>query len=91
MNAQWLVRLSSPALRIAPLYPAPLGARLGAMNTFSSDRRPTWRQRFLAIAREIEAATVPRRESIAAVQAARRKFLPTRSLRGIRLGCIRTA
>jgi hypothetical protein len=61
------------------------------MNTFASDRRPTWRQRFLAIAREIEATGTPRRESIAAVQAARRRLLPARSLRGIRLGCIRPA
>jgi hypothetical protein len=90
--AQWLVRLSSPALRNAPLNPAPLGTRLGAMkNRFPSDRRATWRQRFLAIAREIEAVSSPRRESMAALQAARRKVLPSRSLRGIRLGCIRAA
>jgi hypothetical protein len=58
-------------------------------NRFPTDRRPTWRQRFLAIARETEVA--PRRESIAAVQAGRHKFFPARSLRGIRLGCIRAA
>jgi hypothetical protein len=54
------------------------------------DRRPTWRQRFLAIARETEAAA-PRRESIAALQAARTKLFPVRTLRGVRLGCIRAA
>ena len=53
------------------------------------DRRPTWRQRFLAIARQMEAA--PRRESAALVQAARHKFLASRTLRGVRLGCIRAA
>lgn len=57
---------------------------------FPIERRPTWRQRFLAIARELEAAA-PRRESVAAVQAARRKFLEPRILRGIRLGCVRAA
>ena len=56
---------------------------------FPSDRRPAWRQRFLAIARELEAA--PRRDSIETHQASRRPVLAGRSLRGIRLGCIRTA
>lgn len=55
------------------------------------DRRPTWRQRFLAIARELEATAAPRRESVAAVQAARRKLFEARTLRGIRLGCVRAA
>lgn len=53
---------------------------------FPSDRRPAWRQRFLAIARELEAAP-PRRDSVEAVH--RRPLLAGRSLRGIRLGCIR--
>jgi hypothetical protein len=55
---------------------------------FPTDRRPAWRQRFLAIAREFEAGN-PRRDSIEAIQAARRPLLAARSLRGIRLGCIR--
>ena len=55
---------------------------------FPSERRPAWRQRFLAIARELEGAP-PRRDSVEAVQAARRPLLAGRSLRGIRLGCIR--
>jgi hypothetical protein len=92
LNAQWLVRLSVPALRNAPLISAPAATTLGAMkNRFPIDRRPTWRQRFLAIAREMEAQGAPRRESIAAVQAARHKSFPSRILRGIRLGCARTA
>ena len=92
MNAQRLVGLSSPPLRIAPLNPPAWGARLGVMkNRFPSDRRPTWRQRFLAIARETEAAALPRRESIAAMQQLRHKFFPVRTLRGIRLGCVRAA
>ena len=57
---------------------------------FPTDRRPAWRQRFLAIAREFEAGT-PRRDSLGAIQAARRPLLAARSLRGIRLGCIRAA
>jgi hypothetical protein len=57
---------------------------------FPSERRPAWRQRFLAIARELEAGP-PRRDSMEAHQAARRPLLSGRSLRGIRLGCLRTA
>jgi hypothetical protein len=57
---------------------------------FPTDRRPAWRQRFLAIAQEL-ASAAPRRDSIEAHQAARRPLLAGRSLRGIRLGCIRTA
>ena len=71
---------------------------------FPSDRRPAWRQRFLAIARELEAAPPrrdsmeanqasrsPRRDALEAIQATRRLTLAGRSLRGIRLGCIRAA
>jgi hypothetical protein len=91
VNAQRLVGLSSPLMRNAQLNPAARGTSVGGMkNRFPDDRRTTWRQRFLAIAREMEAAA-PRRESIAAVQAARRKFFADRSLRGIRLGCVRAA
>jgi hypothetical protein len=57
---------------------------------FPSDRRPAWRQRFLAIAREIEAVP-PRRDPVDAVHATRRPLAAARSLRGIRLGCIRVA
>lgn len=57
---------------------------------FPSDRRPAWRQRFLAIARELEAG-LPRRDSIQAAQASRRPLVTPRSLRGIRLGCLRAA
>ena len=56
---------------------------------FPSDRRPAWRQRFLAIARETEAGA--RRDVMDAIQAARRPMLAARSLRGVRLGCIRAA
>ena len=89
MNAQWLVRLSAPGLRTAPKLSPAAAASLGTMKErFPSDRRPAWRQRFLAIARELEAAP-PRRDSVEAVQATRRPLLAGRSLRGIRLGCIR--
>ena len=57
---------------------------------FPSDRRPAWRQRFLAIAREMEAGS-PRRDVLEAVHATRRPMLAARSLRGIRLGCLRAA
>jgi hypothetical protein len=68
-----------------------LGARLGAMkDRFPLDRRPAWRQRFLAIARELESAA-PRREAVAVVRAARRKFLEARTLRGVRLACVRAS
>ena len=60
-------------------------------NRFPSEQRAVWRERFLAIARELEASGAPRRESLEAVQGLRARFLPTRSLRGIRLGCVRAA
>ena len=94
MDAHWLVGYSSPALRNTQRISQAIGARLGAMKDrfpTLTERRPTWRQRFLAIAREMEASAAPRRESVALVQAARHKFFPTRTLRGIRLGCIRAA
>jgi hypothetical protein len=91
VNAQRLVGLSSPLLRTAQLKTAAAGNSVGGMkNRFPDDRRTAWRQRFLAIAREIEAAA-PRRESIAAAQAARRKFFAAGILRGVRLGCVRAA
>ena len=91
MNAQWLVRLSAPGLRTAPRIPRAVATSLVAMKErFPSDRRPAWRQRFLAIARELEAAP-PRRDPADAMQAARRPVLAGRSLRGIRLGCIRAS
>ena len=60
-------------------------------NRFPTDSRTTWRQRFLAIARELEAAPVHRREPARAGLGFRAKLLPPRLLRGIRLGCARTA
>ena len=58
-------------------------------NRFPSEQRAHWRERYLAIARELETSGAPRRESLDA--GLRARFLPTRSLRGIRLGCIRAA
>ena len=60
-------------------------------NRFPTEPRAAWRERFLAIAREFEASGACRRESIGAAQGLRARFLPTRSLRGIRLGCVRAA
>ena len=62
-------------------------------NRFPSEQRAQWRERFLAIAREFEEASgAHRRESLdAGHHGLRARFLPTRSLRGIRLGCIRAA
>jgi len=54
-------------------------------------RRNAWRQRFLAIARESEGAAGHRRESLDASRAARVQPAAPRSLRGIRLGCLRAA
>ena len=91
MFAQLHVRFSLPRLRIAPPISQAIGTRLEAMkDRFHTDRRQAWRQRFLAIARELEAGPT-RRDSIEVVQAARRPLLAPRSLRGIRLGCMRTA
>jgi hypothetical protein len=59
-------------------------------NRLSLDRRSTWRQRFLAIAHELESRAVHRRESLDAVRSARARFLPPRLWRGVRLAC-RTA
>jgi len=58
-------------------------------NRFSSDNRTTWRQRFLAISRE--AAPVHRREPTRAGWGVRARLTAPRSLRGIRLGCVRAA
>ena len=58
---------------------------------FSPDSKTPWRQRFLAIARELDALPARRREVPGPVHAGR-EVLPARgTLRGIRLGCIRTA
>jgi hypothetical protein len=59
-------------------------------NRFPSDRRSNWRQRFLAIARESE-GQAHRRESLDAGHGVRAGLLPSRTLRGVRLGCARTA
>ena len=60
-------------------------------NRFPTDSRITWRTRFLAIARELEAAPVHRREPTRAGWGIRAKLIAPRSLRGIRLGCARAA
>jgi hypothetical protein len=60
-------------------------------NRFPTDRRTSWRQRFLAIARESEATGTHRRDSLDALHGVRARFFPPRSLRGVRLGCARTA
>ena len=92
MFAQMAVRFSLPRLRIAPPISQASRTRLGTMkDRFPSDRRPAWRQRFLAIARELEGAP-PRRDPVETLQGGRRRpLLAARSLRGIRLGCVRTA
>jgi hypothetical protein len=58
---------------------------------FTPDRMTPWRQRFLAIARELEVSPVRRRGPAAGAPALRGVFLARGSLRGIRLGCVRTA
>ncbi|MEP7069973.1 MAG: hypothetical protein ABI789_12065 [Usitatibacter sp.] len=58
---------------------------------FPSEQRAQWRERFLALAGELEAAGTHRRESLDAGPGLRARFLPLRSLRGMRLGCIRAA
>lgn len=60
-------------------------------NRFPTDSRTTWRQRFLAIARELEVAPVHRRESGRTAWSFRARLIAPRTLRGIRLGCVRTA
>ena len=58
---------------------------------FTPTRMTPWRQRFLAIAREFEASPVRRHGPAAGARALRDAFLARGSLRGIRLGCVRTA
>jgi hypothetical protein len=58
-------------------------------NRFPIEIRAGWRQRFLAIAREMQDAGSHRRESLDAPPAVRARFLAPRSLRGVRLGCAR--
>ena len=58
---------------------------------FTPERMTPWRQRFLAIARELEASPARRRGAVAGGPALRETFPGRRTLRGIRLGCIRTA
>jgi len=58
---------------------------------FTPDRMTPWRQRFLAIAREFEASPARRRGPAAGGPALRGVFSPRGTLRGIRLGCVRTA
>ena len=55
---------------------------------FSSDRRSSWRARFLAIALELEGVGPHRREGLeAAARGARARFVPPRLWRGVRLAC----
>lgn len=92
MNAQSIVRLSWPPLRTAPRISPALALRIGAMkNRFPTESRANWRERFLAIARELEAADAPRRAPLEPGPGLRKRFLPRRTLRGIRLGCARAA
>jgi len=91
LTAQRLVGSSTPRMRSAPPISRPTGTNLGTMKErFPIDRRPAWRQRFLAIARELEAGP-PRRNPVEALHATRRPLLAARSLRGIRLGCPRAS
>jgi hypothetical protein len=60
-------------------------------NRFPSEYRAQWRERFLAIARSLEPCATHRRETPDAGLGFRARFLPTRSLRGVKLGCIRAA
>ena len=91
MIAQRPVRLSLPPVRKVPPISQGFRARLDTMkDRFPIDRRPAWRQRFLAIARELEAAPA-RRDSLEAARALRRPLRAGPVLRGIRMGCIRTA
>ena len=91
MIAQTFVGLSRLKARNPSSKSAAGPFNVGAMkNRFPTDRRASWRQRFLAIARESEAGS-PRRDVLEILQAARRPMLAGRSLRGIRLGCIRAA
>lgn len=58
---------------------------------FPTDHLTLWRQRFVAIAREATPSGPRRREALSSVHGPRAPFLAPRSLRGIRLGCIRLA
>jgi hypothetical protein len=68
-------------------------SRLNAMKErFPVSRRNVWRQRFLAIARELEGSGAHRRDSLdASHKPSRAGLLAARTLRGVRLGCVRTA
>jgi hypothetical protein len=90
--AQEVVGLSRSIARNPSSKRPERSRKLGSMkNRFPTDRRTTWRERFLAIARELEATGVQRRESLDALRGARARFFPPRSLRGVRLGCVRAA
>ncbi|MGZ5037620.1 MAG: hypothetical protein ACXWG1_11700 [Usitatibacter sp.] len=60
-------------------------------NRFPTEIRASWRERFLAIARELEATAGHRRESLDAAPRARARVLSPGLLRGVRLACIRAA
>jgi hypothetical protein len=54
---------------------------------FSPDHRSSWRERFLAIARELDGRAAHRRDSLDADRPARGRYLPARQWRGLRLAC----
>ena len=54
---------------------------------FSTDHRSTWRERFLAIARELDGSAAHRRESLDTQRPSRGRYLPARQWRGLRLTC----
>ena len=91
-DAQAGVELSRLALRNAPRTAVLREPNIATMKSrFPTDRLTPWRQRFLAIARELDPAAVRRREPKDAPAGPRTPFLARGTLRGIRLGCIRTA
>jgi hypothetical protein len=56
---------------------------------FPSETRAGWRERFLAIARELEDSGAHRRASAGAYAGVRARLCAPRLLRGVRLGCVR--
>jgi hypothetical protein len=91
-RAQINVELSRRALRNSPRTFFLEAATIGLMkNRFPTDHLTPWRQRFVAIARELGEPALRRRESLGAGAGPRTALLARGSLRGIRLGCVRTA
>ena len=86
------VQSSLPRLRIAPLTERWDGTRVGAMkNRFPSDRRATWRERFLAIARQADVAGERVREAVEVDGLRpRRRVFPSKSALRVRLASLST-